>query len=88
MPTSILLVAISAALFGLAFPPIGWTPLAWFALVPFFVAVRRARLALALLLTWIWTLGATYAIGDWFPRAVTEYFEQPFVFSLALSSLY
>jgi apolipoprotein N-acyltransferase len=82
--TSILLVAISAALFGLAFPPISWTPVAWFALAPLFVAVRQQRLGRALLLTWLWTLGATYMIGDWFPRAVTGYFQQPFVFSIVL----
>jgi apolipoprotein N-acyltransferase len=57
---------------------------AWFALAPLMVAIRRGRLGTALLLTWLWTLGATYAIGDWFPRAVTEYFRQPFGSSIAL----
>jgi apolipoprotein N-acyltransferase len=81
---SILLVAASASLFDLAFPPVGWVPIAWIALAPLFVAIRRSGFRAALLLTWLWTLGATYAIRDWFPRAVTDYFQQPFGFSIAL----
>jgi apolipoprotein N-acyltransferase len=71
---SILRVAASASQFDLAFPPVGWVPIAWIALAPLFVAIRRSGFRAALLLTWLWTLGATYAIRDWFPRAVTDYF--------------
>jgi len=79
-----LLGIASAVLFGLAFPPTGWAPLAWVALAPFFVALRRVRLGQALFVTWLWCVVAAYVIGDWFPRSVANYFGQSMAVSLAL----
>jgi apolipoprotein N-acyltransferase len=80
-----LATALSAVLFGWAFPPTRWSMLGWIALAPLLVALRRARtLRGALLLTWLWCLVAAYAVGDWFPRSVSQYFLQPFGVGLAL----
>jgi apolipoprotein N-acyltransferase len=67
----------SAALYGLAFPPTALRGLAWVALVPFLVSVRRARKAGAMGLAWLWTVAAAYAVGGWFPRSVSTYYRQP-----------
>jgi apolipoprotein N-acyltransferase len=80
----LLLTVVSAIAFGLAFPPTSWALLAWFALAPFFVTLRRGSLAQALLMTWIWCLVAAYVVGDWFPGSVTAYFEQPMPVAIAL----
>jgi apolipoprotein N-acyltransferase len=81
---------VSAALYGFSFAPARVRPLAWIALVPFLVAVRRVRLGRAVALGWVWTVAAAYAVGDWFPRAVATYYEQPaavgIAFFLAVSS--
>jgi apolipoprotein N-acyltransferase len=83
--------AASAVLYGLAFPPTGLRPLAWVALVPFLAAVRRARPGGALLLAWAWTVLAAYVVGEWFPRSVSTYYQQPLsvgiAFFLGVSSL-
>jgi apolipoprotein N-acyltransferase len=52
-------------------------PLAWLALAPFFVALARAGPRRALLLGWIWGVVAAYLVGQWLPRAVSGYYEQP-----------
>ena len=72
----LVLVATSALLLGLAFPPTAWRPLAWIALAPFFVALHSKRLSVALLLTWLWTHVLCYVVWDWGPAAVTSYFGQ------------
>ena len=64
------LTVASAVLFGLAFPPTGWLPLAWAALAPFFVALRSGGVGRATLLTWLWCLVAAWVIGDWFATSV------------------
>jgi apolipoprotein N-acyltransferase len=70
----------SAVLYGLAFPPSALRLLAWVALAPLLVALRRAKgLAEALFLAWAWTVLAAYVVGDWFPRAVSVYYDQPAV---------
>jgi apolipoprotein N-acyltransferase len=78
------LTILSGVLFGLAFPPTGWLALAWVALAPFFVALRSGGTRQALLMAWLWSLVASYAVGDWFPRAVADYFQQPLVVAVAL----
>ena len=80
----IFLTLLSAAAFALAFPPTSWRPLAWVALVPFFLAVREGSLRWAAGLTWLWSLAAAYGVGDWFPNAVATYFHQPAPVALAL----
>jgi apolipoprotein N-acyltransferase len=80
----VLASVVSAVLFALAFPPTSFRPLAWVALAPFFVALRRGGIARALGLTWLWCLVAAYGIGDWFPTSVAEYFHQPFALAALL----
>ena len=71
--------AVSAVLYGLAFPATSLQPLAWIALVPFLVAVRRATRGTALFLAWAWTMLAAYTVGDWFASGIASYFEQPLI---------
>ncbi len=71
------LTAISGTLYGLAFPTASWHLVAWVVLVPFFLALRRATLGRALILGWLWTMTAAYAVGNWFPHSVANYYEQP-----------
>ena len=75
----------SSVLYGLSFPPAALRSLAWVALVPLLVALRLARsAAAALFLAWVWTVVMAYVVGDWFPRAVSAYYEQPFLVGLGL----
>lgn len=71
------LTTLSGVLYGLAFPPLGWWPLAWVALAPFLVAVAAsgARRAVGLGL-WLGIV-ASYAVGTWMPDAVVNYYQQP-----------
>lgn len=68
---------LSALLFGLAFPPTGWKPLAWIALVPLLVALRSGSAGRAVALACAWSVLAAYVVGDWMPEAVSVYFLQP-----------
>src|SRR5215472_1931356 len=81
----------SAVLYGLCFAPYNHAVLAWVALVPLCVAIRRTSLVTALVLTWLFTVATAYVTGDWFPRAVSLYFKQPAAvgigFFFAVSSL-
>lgn len=71
-----LAAAASGVLYGLAFPPSNLQWLAWVALVPLLVAVRGGGLRAALFSAWVFTTVSSYVTGDWFPRAVSEYFGQ------------
>jgi apolipoprotein N-acyltransferase len=53
--------------------------LAWIALVPLFIVLRRVGVRSALLFAWAFTVAVAYATGDWFPRAVATYYDQPAV---------
>jgi apolipoprotein N-acyltransferase len=77
------LTTLSGVFYGLAFPPLGWWPLAWVALVPFLVAIAGAdpRRAIGLGL-WL-GIAASYAVGTWMPAAVVTYYEQ----SVAIGAL-
>ena len=76
---------VSAVLYGLSFPPAALRLLGWIALVPLLVALRLASsAATALVLAWIWTVVAAYTVGDWFPRAVSTYYQQPWSVGLGL----
>ena len=70
------LTAVSGALYGLAFPPVGWWPLAWVALVPFLVAVRASRPRRALGLGVVLGITLSYGVGTWMPDAVVNYYQQ------------
>lgn len=67
----------SALAVGLSFPPTSARALVWVGLVPLLLALRGARLGVALMLTWGWTLLAAWVVGSWMPDAVAEYFLQP-----------
>jgi apolipoprotein N-acyltransferase len=67
----------SAVLYGLAFPPARLWPLAWVALAPLLVALRRVPMRTALGLAWLWTLAATCMVADWLPFSIADYYQQP-----------
>jgi len=69
-------VALSALLFGLAFPPLRLHALAWVALAPLFLTFRGAGPKGAMGLAVVWSVLAAYGVGDWMPRAVVTYYEQ------------
>jgi len=73
----------SSVLYGLCFPPWRWRSLAWIALVPFLAAVRRSKPARALIATWVFVTAGAYVVGDWFPRAVANYYDQPAALGIA-----
>lgn len=89
--TSLALTGSSAVVFGLAFPPTSWQPLAWVALVPFFVALSNADLRGRLLLGWLWAVLFAWAVGDWMPGSIATYYRQPLAlgvgFFLGVSTL-
>lgn len=81
----VLATAASGVLYALAFPTAGLQPLAWVALVPFLVAVRRARrLRTAVLLGWLWMLVMGYTVADWLVGGVARYFDQPLAVGVAI----
>jgi len=73
------LTTLSGVLYGLAFPPVGWWPLGWVALVPFLVAMANGtpRRAAGLGL-WL-GIAASYGVGTWMPDAVVNYYQQSVV---------
>lgn len=70
-------VVLAGALYGLCFPPAAAKPLAWVALVPLLVAVRRAGRWEACGLGIVFAAAGTYATVDWLPRTVATYYAQP-----------
>ncbi len=77
LPIAIALSSASGVLYGLTFPTTSLQPLAWVALVPFFVVLRRVGRGTAVLVTWIWTITAAYTLGDWFAGSIARYYHQP-----------
>ncbi len=75
---------VSALATACAFPTVGWQALAWVALVPLFVAVRRATGAGALALIALWLVLFASIAGDWFPRAVASYYGRPPAFGFVV----
>jgi apolipoprotein N-acyltransferase len=78
------LTILSGGLYGLAFPPIGWWPLGWVALVPFLVAVRRSPPRRALGLGVLLGVAVSYGVGTWMPDAVINYYEQSFAVGILM----
>lgn len=70
------LVAGSALLLAASAPPGGIAPLAWVALAPFFVVLRRAGTGAALLLAWGWCLLYAWGIASALPRSIADYYAQ------------
>jgi hypothetical protein len=77
-------VAASAVAYGLCFPPRSWRGLAWIALVPLLVVLRRVTWRRALLHAWVWTAVLACKVNDWFPRAVSGYFAEPAAIGIGL----
>ncbi|MGI9431872.1 MAG: apolipoprotein N-acyltransferase, partial [Myxococcota bacterium] len=77
LPAGLLGVAVAAALFGLAFPPLRWHAVAWVALVPLLLAYREGGAARTAGLAWLWSAAMAYSVGDWMPRAIVQYYQQP-----------
>ena len=74
---SVALTLLSALLYTLSFPSWHYRPLAWIALVPFFIAISSTTPRRATGLGFLWALGAAYGITDWLPPAVANYYQQP-----------
>jgi apolipoprotein N-acyltransferase len=87
----VLATAASAIAYGWAFPTTSLRALAWVALVPFLVALRRASGRGAVALAVGWSVLAAWTLNAWFPQAVSVYYEQPwwvgFGFFLGVSLL-
>ena len=69
--------AVSAVAYGAVFPPLRWWPLGWIALAPLFVVLGEVPPRRAAVLGAFWAIAMAYSVGDWMPRAVIRYFEQP-----------
>jgi apolipoprotein N-acyltransferase len=65
----------SALLWACSFPPLGWWPLAWFALAPLFVRLAALSPAKAALLAGGWAALGTLAVAWWFPATVSGFFQ-------------
>jgi apolipoprotein N-acyltransferase len=76
--------ALSGVLYGLAFPPTALRALAWVALVPLLLALREATPRRAAWLGAVWTVVATWVVGDCLPRAVVNYYHQPYAVGVLL----
>jgi apolipoprotein N-acyltransferase len=75
--SAVALIALSVGLHTLCLPPWNVWPLAWVALVPFFLALRGARPARGALLGLLWGTLAIWGIGYWVPAALSFYYQQP-----------
>jgi apolipoprotein N-acyltransferase len=80
----ILAILVSAALYGLSFPPDGWPALAWVALVPFLVALQTLTPRAALGLAWLSGIVMAWTVTDFLPRAIATYYQQTALFGAAL----
>ena len=74
MMVPFLLTVLSALLYALSFPPFSFFPLAWVALVPFFLAVSTARPIYAAGYGILWGIIVAYGVGWWFPEMLARYF--------------
>jgi apolipoprotein N-acyltransferase len=77
LPAGLAATALSALLYGLAFPPLEWRPAAFVALAPFLVALRRLGRREALLCAFLWAELASLLVARALPDAVESYFLQP-----------
>jgi apolipoprotein N-acyltransferase len=68
---------VSGFLYSCAFPTASLHVVAWVALVPWLLALRRGSSRGAAALAWLWAVVASYGLNDWFPRAVSTYYLQP-----------
>src|SRR5262245_6533403 len=71
--TPLVLVALSAGLYVLSFPPVSFAVCAWGALAPFLLAVCRSRPHVAAWYGVVWTLLAGYGVAWWCPGMLAAY---------------
>ena len=64
---------VGAALYALALPPFGWSALAWVALVPLLLAVRRSDARAAFGYGLLFGTAGLCAVAWWLPQAVVRY---------------
>jgi apolipoprotein N-acyltransferase len=76
-PAAFAAAALSAALTGLSFPPLGVAGLAWVCLVPLLLALRSGGPGRALLLTWFFSVFAAWAVMDTMPAGLSTYYLRP-----------
>jgi apolipoprotein N-acyltransferase len=74
MMVAFLLTVLSALLYALSFPPVSFFPLAWVALVPFFLSASRVRPVYAAGYGILWGILAAYGVGWWLPEMLADYF--------------
>lgn len=70
----VFLTLCSAALYALSFPPFSFWPLAWIALIPFFVALTRMPPKPAAAYGMLWGVVMSGVFGWCFPTMVVNYF--------------
>ena len=79
------LVVVAAGLYGLAFPPVGWWPLGWIALVPLIVACAQLTPPRALAAGATFGLAAAYATSSWLPAMLADFFEVSWIRGLGMT---
>jgi apolipoprotein N-acyltransferase len=92
----LLLTLGSALLYALSFPPFSWFPLAWVALVPFFLAVAKLRPGSAAACGLLWGVAMACGVAWCLPGMLVKYFKiSPlmgwagfFAVSIGLSGVY
>lgn len=77
-------VVLGGVLYGLAYPPLALRPLAWVALVPLLLVVRRSRPTAAAGYGALYAVVGTCMTVDWLPRTVATYYQQPAAVGLGL----
>ena len=85
-PVNIFLAAVSAILLVLAFPDFEFWLLAWFALIPLFIAVEREKESWVKSFLVGWTFGTVFFFGScwWLTHAPITYAGFPFVLAYFL----
>jgi apolipoprotein N-acyltransferase len=69
------LTVVSSLVTPMAFPHLGFEPLAWFGVAPFLLALRLSSAREAAWLGVVWTLGFSISVGHWLPSGLSFYFE-------------
>src|SRR5215831_501176 len=91
-----LLTVFSALLYALSFPPVSFFPLAWVALVPFFLSASMVHPSAAAAYGVLWAVVAEYGVCWWLPETLAHYFRFPlivgwlgfFALSVGLAGIY
>lgn len=71
----VFLTLCSAALYALSFPPFSFWPLAWIALIPFFIVLTRMPPKLAAAYGMLWGIAMTGGVAWCLPTMLMSYFD-------------